>query len=86
MKFEYDPNKSATNKIKHGIDFETAQALWNDPYRVEIQAYSTNEPRIMAIGKIQNKHWSAIITYRSQTIRIISVRRSRKNEVKLYES
>ena len=86
MKFEYDPNKSATNKIKHGIDFENAQALWDDPYRVEIQSYSTIEPRIIAIGKIQNKHWSAIITYRNQTIRLISVRRSRKNEVQLYES
>jgi len=86
VKFEYDPNKSAINKIKHGIDFENAQALWDDPYRVEIQSYSTIEPRIIAIGKIQNKHWSAIITYRNQTIRLISVRRSRKNEVQLYES
>jgi uncharacterized DUF497 family protein len=86
MNFEYDPVKSATNKIKHGIDFDKAQFLWNDQNRVEIETYSTTEARIMVIGKIEDKHWSAIITYRSQTVRIISVRRSRKNEVKLYES
>jgi len=86
MNFEYDPVKSATNKIKHGIYFDKAQFLWHDQNRVEIETYSTTEARIMVIGKIQDKHWSAIITYRSQTVRIISVRRSRKNEVKLYES
>ena len=86
MNFEYDPIKSETNKNKHGIDFENAQSLWSDQNRVEIETYSTIEPRIMVIGKIENKHWSAIITYRGQTVRIISVRRSRKSEVKLYES
>jgi uncharacterized DUF497 family protein len=86
MNFEYDPVKSETNKNKHGIDFENAQSLWSDQNRVEIETYSTIEPRIMVIGKIENKHWSAIITYRGQTVRIISVRRSRKSEVKLYES
>ena len=86
MNFEYDPVKSATNKIKHGIDFDKAQFLWHDKNRVEIETYSTTEARIMVIGKIEDKHWSAIITYRNQTVRIISVRRSRKNEVKLYES
>jgi len=86
MNFEYDPVKSETNKNKHGIDFKNAQSLWSDQNRVEIETYSTIEPRIMIIGKIENKHWSAIITYRGQTVRIISVRRSRKSEVKLYET
>lgn len=86
MNFEYDPVKSATNKIKHGIDFDKAKFLWHDQNRVEIETYSTTEVRIMVIGKIEDKHWSAIITDRSQTVRIISVRRSRKNEVKMYES
>lgn len=86
MKFEYDPNKSQSNKVKHGIDFDEAQALWQDSQRIEIQALTTTEPRFVVIGKIKNKHWSAIITYRANIIRIISVRRARKNEVKLYES
>jgi len=85
IEFEYDPEKSQRNLDKHGIDFETAQLLWTDTYRVELQARSDVEPRSLVIGKIQEKHWSAIITYRDQDIRIISVRRSRKDEVLLYE-
>ena len=86
MQFEFDSVKSQINKSKHGIDFEKAKALWNDASRVEIQAISTNEPRFMAIGIIDGKHWSAIVTYRNFVARIISVRRSRENEVKLYGS
>ena len=73
MQFEYDSAKNQSNKSKHGIDFEEAQLLWNDPLRVEIQARSTTEPRSIVIGKIGDKHWSAIITYRGEAIRIISV-------------
>ena len=86
MKFEYDPDKSRSNKVKHGIDFEEAQVLWGDPDLVEIRARTEDEPRFLMIGKITDRHWSAVITYRSDAIRIISVRRSRPEEVKLYES
>ena len=86
MSFEYDPDKSAANKSKHGIDFDEAQALWDDPERVEIPAREMDEPRYLVIGMIAGKHWSAVITYRSEAIRLISVRRSRKEEVELYES
>ncbi|MGK7897134.1 MAG: BrnT family toxin [Xenococcus sp. (in: cyanobacteria)] len=84
--FEYDPEKSHKNKLKHGLDFEQAKLLWKDPRRVEIQASSTTEPRFMVIGKIEEKYWSAIITCRKENIRLISVRRSRPDEVKVYES
>ena len=84
--FEYDNKKSTSNLEKHGIDFVAAQELWLDPELVEIQAISEDEPRFLVIGLIANKHWSAVITHRSSTIRIISVRRSRKKEVELYES
>jgi uncharacterized protein len=84
--FEYDPLKSQSNKVKHGIDFGEAQEIWSDIKRVEIQAVSTSEPRQMVIGKWQQKHWSAIVTDRNRVIRIISVRRSRDTEVALYES
>lgn len=86
MRFEYDPDKSRSNKVKHGIDFEEAQVLWGDPDLVEIRARTEDEPRFLMIGKIADRHWSAVITYRSDAIRIISVRRSRPEEVKLYES
>jgi uncharacterized protein len=86
MEFEYDPDKSSSNKGKHGIDFIEAQGLWNDESFVEIPILTTDEPRSLVIGKIQGKYWSAIVTYREGKVRIISVRRSRKEEVEIYES
>jgi uncharacterized protein len=86
MGFEYDPDKSAENQRKHGIDFEAAQSLWADAGLVEIPARTTDEPRWLLIGKIDEKHWSAIITRRGDNIRLISVRRSRDDEVAIYES
>ena len=86
MRFEYDPEKSAENKRKHSVDFEEAQALWSDPALLEIPARLSDEPRWVIIGKIADKHWSAVITRRDDNVRIISVRRSREEEVKIYES
>ncbi len=86
MEFEFDPRKSAANKRKHGIDFVEAQALWDDPDLIEIPARTEDEPRFFVIGMIVGKHWSGVITYRDDHIRIISVRRSRKEEVEIYES
>jgi len=83
--FEYDENKSQSNLAKHGIDFVEAQKLWNDPNLLEIPSRIQDEPRFVVIGKINSKHWSGVITYRDQNIRIISVRRSRTQEVALYE-
>jgi len=86
MQFEFDPEKSEKNKEKHGIDFYEAQALWDDPDLIEIPAKTTDEPRFLVIGKIAGLHWSGVITYRSKGIRLISVRRSRKEEIETYES
>lgn len=86
MVFEFDPNKNKSNKNKHGIDFHEAQKLWGDPDFIEIPIKTTDEQRLLIIGKIAEKHWSAIVTYRNDKIRIISVRRSRKEEADLYES
>jgi len=83
---EYDPNKSAANKDKHGIDFEEAQAIWKDYDRLEIPASYRNEERIAVIGCIGAVVWTAIITHRGDSIRIISVRRAREKEVALYEN
>jgi uncharacterized DUF497 family protein len=86
MEFEFDKRKSEMNKIKHGIDFIEAQNIWNDPDRIEIPAKTIDEPRFLIIGKISDKYWSGIITYRSERVRIISVRRSRQEEIEIYES
>ena len=85
MEFEFDPKKSVGNKQKHGIDFYEAQALWGDPDLIEIPVKTIDEPRYLVIGTIERKHWSAVITYRGDKVRIISVRRSRKEEVEIYE-
>ena len=85
MDFEFDSRKSDSNKRKHGIDFTKAQALWDDADLVEIPARTSDESRSVVIGKIGARHWSAVITYRDVCIRIISVRRSRKEEVEFYE-
>ena len=85
MNLEFDPKKSTANSKKHGIDFIEAQALWDDPDLLEIPARTTDEQRFSVIGKIAGKHWSGVITYRNENIRIISVRRARSEEIEIYE-
>ena len=84
--FEFDPEKSAANLAKHGIDFEAAQALWRDDFRLVVDTQYVAEERQLVIGKIGDKHWTAVITSRGGDVRIISVRRSRDNEVSAYDS
>jgi len=85
VEFEFDERKSRTNAAKHGIDFTAAEALWLDDALIEIPARTTDEPRFLVVGRIAGTHWSAIITYREERIRLISVRRSREEEVAIYE-
>ena len=72
--------------MKHGIDSLEAPALWNDPMLLDTPAKTDDELRYLLIGLIQDKHWSVVVTYRAGTIRLISVRRARTEEVALYES
>jgi hypothetical protein len=86
MEFEFNQKKSRVNQEKHGLDFREAQSLLDDPDLLEIPARTTDEPRFLIIGRIGGRHWSGVITYRSERVRIISVRRARAEEVALYES
>jgi uncharacterized protein len=86
VEFEFDETKSQANKSKHGIDFVGAQALWLDDMLVEIPARTEDEPRFVVVGMIWGMHWSAVITYRGERVRLISVRRARPEEVAIYES
>ena len=86
IKFEFDADKSVANLEKHGIDFEQAQAIWGDADYIEIPLKTADEARFMVIGMIEEKIWSGIMTYRGESVRIISVRRSRKEEIAIYES
>ena len=85
MEFEFDEKKSNANKAKHGIDFVQAQALWLDENMVEIPSRTEDEARLVVVGKIAARHWSAVITLRDGRIRLISARRSRPEEVAIYE-
>jgi uncharacterized protein len=85
MEFEFDPAKSASNREKHGVDFVEAQQLWQDPMRIEVPARITGEPRWLVIGQLNGRHWSAVVTYRQDRVRIISVRRARDEEIRVYE-
>ncbi len=84
--FEYDNNKSLNNKLKHGIDFEEGKELWNDLNAVFKESAFVEEPRIMITGLIKEKFWTAVITFRENKIRIISVRRARIKEILRYEN
>lgn len=85
MQFECDLAKSKANRLKHGIDFEQAKLLWDDPRAIEGPASSESEPRYMVVGRIGDSAWTAIVTYRADTVRIISVRRAREKEERRYE-
>lgn len=85
MQFEFDERKSRANKAKHGLDFVEAQALWLDELLIEIPARTTDESRFLVVGLIAGRHWSAVITYRGEVIRLISARRARAEEVAPYE-
>lgn len=84
--FEFDPKKSQSNKEKHGIDFVEAQQLWDDSRRAVIKVKELDEPRFALFSTLKGRHWTAIYTLRNEAIRLISVRRSRVAERKIYES
>jgi uncharacterized protein len=83
--FVFDEAKNRANKEKHGIDFVEAQAIWFDPRRTHTAARTVCEQRLMVIGAVDGKLWSAVITYRGETVRLISVRRSRAKEAAIYD-
>ena len=86
MKFEYDENKSRSNKLKHNVDFEDAKTVWEDEERTEVKTLFPEETRYLNIGKIDNKLYTVVVTYRDDNIRIISTRRARKKEIEIYDN
>ena len=86
MDFEFDFRKSHRNKLKHGIDFEEARKLWDDIDAIETVSSYPGEERMLRIGNIESRLWTAIFTHRGNNIRIISVRRARQNETSRYQT
>ena len=85
VEFEWDPEKSTLNQTKHGINFETAAKLWSDESLIVLSSRYPEEERYLAIGRINKTLWTAIITERSARVRLISVRRARKDERRIYD-
>lgn len=84
--FVFDLRKSLSNKRKHGIDFGEAKLIWHDPDAIELESDYRDEARYSVIGSIDGVVWTAIVTYRGPAIRLISVRRARRDERETYYS
>lgn len=84
MNFDWDPAKSASNEAKHGLSLASASALWAGPV-VALPSKHPGELRQLAIGLIEGRHWTVVYVPRGNRLRLISARRSRKNEKTLFQ-
>jgi len=91
VRVEWDRAKNETNRTKHGIDFETAQLIFDDPFCITfVERVTDGEERWHAIGSIEKIILLVVVhTYREenseQVIRIISARRATPKERRLYD-
>jgi uncharacterized DUF497 family protein len=89
LSFEWDPIKAEINKQKHGISFEEAETVFDDPLAVlfDDEVHSIYEPREIIIGhSIHQQLVFVCFTERDGSIRIISARRATPREQHDYES
>ena len=93
MEFEWDENKNQSNIAKHGIDFQQAKRVFEDPYLLtyEDNRFSYGEMREISIGQLLLTTQQKVIiilvvhTDRNRKIRLISARLASKKERKQYE-
>ena len=88
MNFEWDENKNKSNQEKHEIDFNDAKDVFEDPKSIETEdtRKEYGEKRFIIIGKARNVILTVVYTIRATAIRLISARRSRRNERNNYNS
>ena len=90
IRFVWDEEKNQSNLTKHGIGFETAKLVFDDPFCVTfVESASGGEQRWHAIGSIEDIIVIVVVhTYREdgpdEVIRIISARRATRHERELY--
>ncbi|WLE96580.1 MAG: BrnT family toxin [Candidatus Electrothrix communis] len=85
MKIEYDPNKNRRNITKHGISFDLAERFeWDTALIWEDTRYNYGETRFCALGYIEIRMYHLVFTYRDDTVRVISLRKANKREIKHY--
>lgn len=84
--FEWNNRKALTNLAKHGVSFETARKVFDDPFAVDIEDRSANfgEVRRRIVGVGNGLILTVIYTERSELIRIISARKATRAERKEY--
>lgn len=82
--FEWDQKKNEINVEKHGLSFEDATKIFNDPDRIQYISSKGNERRFITVGKVIKFIVAVVYTVRSGMIRIISARQARKNEIRDY--
>lgn len=86
MLFEWDADKNETNKREHGISFDTAKFVFNDPHRIEYydeKNSSMSEDRYITLGLVENVLFVSFVE-RGDAIRLISARVANKKERRLY--
>lgn len=92
--FEWDPRKAHSNALKHGVTFEEATQVFEDPMALTIfdrESSHKNEDRWITLGKAQGRNYLVVIdTYRDTlentvTIPVISARPATKHEIQQYE-
>ncbi|HTB12201.1 MAG TPA: BrnT family toxin [Bryobacteraceae bacterium] len=86
LHFEWDERKNGANEKKHGVDFETAQLVFDDPFCVTcVERITDAEQRWHAISAVENLIVLVVVhTYRGEAIRIISARPASSYERRLY--
>ncbi len=86
MDFEWDDAKRASNLAKHGVDFERFRSIdWTTALTLEDIRGRYGERRFVTIGSIEDRLYVAVWTERDATMRLISLRKANKREVKRYE-
>lgn len=85
MQFEWDENKRLENIENHKIDFLEAVEIFYSEHAV-VRSDKNQEVRYKAVGELRKKMWTVVYTPRGDNIRIISVRRSWKNEERAYRT
>jgi len=82
--FEWDEKKNKTNEKKHGISFEDASKVFDDPDRIQYISAKGNEKRFITVGKVIKFIVTVVYTVRSGLLRIISARQARNSEINDY--
>lgn len=87
MESIFDPKKNAANVRKHGVPLSEGDGVLNDPLALTIEdSSSENEQRFVSIGiNVFGQLRVVVYAYRGEGVRLISVRRPDRTEVRAYE-